>query len=136
MTIAILGIGGVGGYFGGLLAERYHGADDVRIIFITKPATGEIIRRDGLTIITDDGERTVRPFAVVSNAKELGPLDVLIVATKSYDLEEALTPLASSLSERTLILPLLNGVDAGDRIRAWHPDAIVLDGCVYVNAQR
>lgn len=136
MTIAILGIGGVGGYFGGLLAERYHGADDVRVIFITKPATGEIIRRDGLRIITDDGERTVHPAAVVSDTEELAPLDVLICATKSYDLVAALAPLASSLSERTLILPLLNGVDAGDRIRALHPDAITLDGCVNVNAQR
>lgn len=136
MNIGILGIGGVGGYFGGRLAAHYHNSDDVRIIFIARPQTAEVLRRDGLRLRTPEGEHTIHPFKVAGNAAETGLLDVLICATKSYDLEAALKPLAGSITPNTLILPLLNGVNAGDTIRGIYPYAAVLDGCVYVNARR
>lgn len=136
MTIGILGIGGVGGYFGGLLAAHYHQSADVRIVFIARPATAEIIRRAGLRLIMPDGERIVHPTKVASDAAEAGLLEVLLCTTKSYDLQDALEPLASCITADTLILPLLNGVSAADTIRNLYPQSRVLEGCVYVNAKR
>ena len=136
MNIGILGIGGVGGYFGGKLAAYYGDSEEVRIIFIARPATAEVIRRDGLKLISPEDQSVIHPFKVSSNADEIGVLDVLICATKSYDLEEALKPFSDCVAGDTLILPLLNGVNAADTIRSIYPDAGVLDGCVYVNAKR
>jgi len=136
MNIGILGIGGVGGYFGGLLADRYQQSPDVHIIFIARPSTAAVLRKDGLRLITPEWEKVIHPFKVATNADETGPLDVLICSTKAYDLEEALRPLACCITADTLLLPLLNGVDAQDKISSIYPDAKVLSGCVYVNARR
>ena len=136
MNIGILGIGGVGGYFGGLLADRYKEPGEPKIIFIARPSTALILENNGLRLITPDSERVIHPFKIAATAEEVGPLDVLICATKAYDLEDALKPLATCITPQTLILPLLNGVDAKDHISSLFPEANVLDGCVYVNARR
>lgn len=136
MKIGILGIGGVGGYFGGKLAQHYRQSNKVDIIFIARPQTAAAIKEEGLKIISPDGQQTIRPKLVATSTDEIGELDVLICATKSYDLEAAIVPLRSCITSRTLILPLLNGVDAKDIIHNVYPDAEVLDGCVYVNAKK
>src|ERR1700750_3442994 len=110
--IGILGMGGVGAYFGGFLAEYYSGSEEVEIVFIARPSTAAVIREHGLKLITPDFEKIIRPHGVASTAAEAGTLDVLICAVKSYDLAESLLPLQSCITAETLILPLLNGVDA------------------------
>ncbi len=59
--IGILGLGGVGGYFGGLLAKAYQKSDDVEIIFIARGETQKAIAENGLKIVTDDYETIVYP---------------------------------------------------------------------------
>jgi 2-dehydropantoate 2-reductase len=130
--IAILGPGGVGGYFGGLLAEKYFNSENVEVIFITRAPTEKVIKEHGLRLITETSERTIFPALVTSNPGSIGPLDYLICATKSYDLEESLIPLKNCITSSTVILPLLNGVDAAERIRTIYPSAEVWDGCVYI----
>jgi 2-dehydropantoate 2-reductase len=130
--IAILGTGAVGGFFGGLLAEKYAGSDRAEIIFITRPATEMIIRKKGLKIIGQNGERIVRPHLVSSNPAAIGKVDLLMCCVKSYDLEESLLPLAGCIAPETAILPLLNGVDAAARIRKLFPGTEVWEGCVYI----
>ncbi|HEX8517657.1 MAG TPA: 2-dehydropantoate 2-reductase [Bacteroidia bacterium] len=132
LRIAILGTGAVGGYFGGLLAGKYSGSDEAEIIFITRPATEKVIREKGLKIISDKEERIVFPDLVTSEPHKIGRLDLLICCIKSYDLEDSLKPLSGSISANTLILPLLNGVDAGERIKKLFPQNEVLEGCVYI----
>ena len=56
IRIGILGLGGVGGYFGGLLAKAYYKSDDIEIIFIARGETQKAIAENGLKIITDDSE--------------------------------------------------------------------------------
>lgn len=136
MKIGILGIGGVGGYFGGKLAAHYKDDMDVQVIFFSRPATVKAIKEQGLKLITPEGDYTVHPHLATTDAGEAGILDVLICCTKSYDLAEAITPLATCIGPDTLILPLLNGVDAGDIIRGVFPQANVLEGCVYLNAMK
>jgi 2-dehydropantoate 2-reductase len=133
--IAILGTGGVGGYFGGLLAEKYRGSNNVEIIFITRPGTEKGLRENGLKLITPQYEKTIFPDVVSSDPAKTGKLDYLICTTKSYDLEESLIPLKDCVTENTVILPLLNGVDAKERISKIFPLAEILEGCVYIVSQ-
>ena len=130
--IGILGLGGVGGYFGGLLAKAYQKSDDVEIIFIARGETQKAIAENGLKIVTDDSEMIVRPNLVSNDPSEIGVLDYLICATKTYDIEESFTSLKNCIKKETLILPLYNGVDAQERIKKIIPDNEVLQGCVYI----
>lgn len=130
--IGILGLGGVGGYFGGLLAKEYHNSNDVEVIFIARGETQKAITENGLKIVTDDSETIVRPKLVSNNPLEIGELDYLICATKTYDIEESLTSLKSCIKKKTIILPLYNGVDAQERIQKLFPENEVLQGCVYI----
>lgn len=130
--IGILGLGGVGGYFGGLLAKAYYKSDDIEIIFIARGATQNAIADSGLKIVTDDSEMIVHPKLVSNNPDEIGVLDYLICATKTYDIEESLTALKSCITPKTMILPLYNGVDAPERIQKIFPENDVLQGCVYI----
>lgn len=130
--IGILGLGGVGGYFGGLLAKAYYKSDEVEVIFIARGATQKAIADSGLKIVTDESEMIVHPKLVSNNPEEIGELDYLICATKTYDIEESLLSLQSCIVARTVILPLYNGVDAPERIQKIYPQNDILQGCVYI----
>jgi 2-dehydropantoate 2-reductase len=130
--IGILGLGGVGGYFGGLLAKAYFKSDEVEIIFIARGETQKAIAENGLKIITDTTEIIVYPKIVSNNPDEIGVLDYLICATKTYDIKESLTSLKPCISSKTVILPLYNGVDAPQRIQKIFPENDILQGCVYI----
>ncbi|MFQ6603664.1 ketopantoate reductase family protein [Flavobacterium sp. C3NV] len=130
--IGILGIGGVGGYFGGLLAKAYYKSDEIEVIFIARGETQKAIVESGLKIITDDSETVVYPKLVSNNPDEIGVLDYLICATKTYDIEESLLSLQQCISKETVILPLYNGVDAPERIQKIFPKNDILQGCVYI----
>jgi 2-dehydropantoate 2-reductase len=130
--IAILGIGGVGGYLGGLLAEKYSNSENIEIILISKQATTEIIRQNGLKLVIDGEERITHPLNVTSDPAEIGSIDYLLCSIKGYDLEESLAPLKKSIGPNSIILPLLNGVDATEKISKIFPYAHVAYGCVYM----
>jgi 2-dehydropantoate 2-reductase len=130
--IGILGLGGVGGYFGGLLAKAYFKSDEVEVVFIARGETQKAIADSGLKIITDENEIIVQPKLVSNNPDEIGVLDYLICATKTYDIEESLLSLQKCITSKTVILPLYNGVDAPERIQKIFPENDILQGCVYI----
>jgi len=132
IRIAILGLGGVGGYFGGLLAKAYYKSEEIEVIFIARGETQKAIAENGLKIITDDTETVVYPKLVSNNPDEIGVLDYLICATKTYDIEESLLSLQQCIAQETVILPLYNGVDAPERIHKLFPENDILQGCVYI----
>lgn len=132
IRIGILGLGGVGGYFGGLLAKAYYKSQEIEVIFIARGETQKAIAENGLTIITDDSETVVYPKLVSNNPDEIGVLDYLICATKTYDIEESLLSLQQCIAQETVILPLYNGVDAPERIHKLFPENYILQGCVYI----
>lgn len=130
--IVIAGIGGVGGYFGGVLAKHFQESDEVKIDFIARGAHLTAIRDHGLKVIAGQNVFTARPSLATDNAAETGIADFLIICTKSYDLESMLHHLRLCIDTNTIILPLLNGVDNKARIKKMLPGNIVLDGCVYI----
>jgi 2-dehydropantoate 2-reductase len=130
--IGILGIGAVGGYFGGLLAHKYHKSETVEIVFIARPKTAAILRKNGLKLITPDHQYTIRPGIIDNDPEIIGVFDFLICCTKSYDLIESLQSIQRCITAKTHILPLLNGVSASNEIRKTVPYASIIDGCVYL----
>lgn len=133
MNIAVVGLGGVGGYFGGKLARRYAGSPEHRVIFVARGAHLEAIRRGGLLLKTVEGEYRVTPDLATDNPAEAGPCDLILLAVKEYALEAAAATLTPLLQDRTVVLPLLNGVDIADRLRSILPRGIVLSGGVYIS---
>lgn len=128
--IAIVGIGGVGGFVGGRLAARFAESEAVEVVLAARGANEKAIREEGLKLVTTGGEQFVRPK--LAAAGELGEPDLLILCTKEYDLEETVAALKDSIGERTAILPLLNGVDTKERIARVLPDADIWQGCIYI----
>ena len=129
--IAVVGIGGVGGFVGGRLAARFADSDSVEITLAARGANEKAIRENGLKLVSSlHGEQIVKPKLVT--AEEIGAPDLLILCTKEYDLEETVAALRDSIGERTAILPLLNGVDTKERIARVLPDADVWQGCIYI----
>jgi 2-dehydropantoate 2-reductase len=130
--IGVLGIGGVGGYFGGQLAEVYADSEWVEIIFIARGITQKNIVANGLKIISDEGEKIVFPTIVSNQPEEIGILDYLICSTKTYDIEASFQTIKDCISGETIILPLYNGVDAPDRIVTIFPNNPIVKGCVFI----
>lgn len=130
--IGVLGIGGVGGYFGGLLAKAYRDSDTIEIVFIARGETQNAIAQNGLKITTGTTESNVFPKLVSNNPAEIGTLDVLICATKTYDIENSLASIKDCTTSETMILPLYNGVDATERIKTLFPENTILQACVYI----
>src|SRR5436305_3000838 len=131
MKIAVLGAGGVGGYFGGALARA---GNEVGLL-----ARGEhlaALRERGLSVRTPEGSFTVKVQAAGEPA-ELAGVELAIVAVKNYSLPE-IVPAARLLAEAgAVILPLLNGVEAAERlIEGGVPDAQVMGGLTQISAVR
>lgn len=130
--ILIVGIGGVGGYYGGLLAKNNIYNPETEICFFARGKHLKTVQQIGLTVKTARGAFTAQPKLCTDNAKKIGVVDYVVLATKSYDLEESIEQIKPCLSRNTVILPLLNGIDITPRIRKLLPENEVWYGCVYI----
>ncbi len=130
--IAILGTGGVGGFLGAKLAAAYSSSADTEAIFIARGQNAQAIKENGLKLLTPTEEITVQPDMLAEDTSKLGEIDLLLCCTKTYDLENSIRSLAASITPRTIILPLLNGVDNSEKIQQTVPHARVLLGCIYI----
>lgn len=135
VKIAVAGIGAVGGYFGGLLARHYAGSEDVGVYFIARGENERIIQQQGLRIESPKGEWVTRPVLCSSDAGAIGPVDYLLICTKGYSLPVLLPQLQPCIKPETILLPLLNGVEAADVIQERFPQNEVWKGCVYLVAR-
>ena len=127
MRVAILGSGAVGGYFGAKLARS--GQD---VTFIARGAHLDAMRSRGLEIRSAKlGDFTV-PAPAESDTGRIGPVDVVVVAVKTYDNATALPMLMPMIGPNTVVLTLQNGVDSVDEIAAVVGDRHVLGGTTYV----
>ena len=130
--IVVFGIGGVGGYFGGLLATKYENSNDIEICFVARGEHLAQIRANGLKVIHGQTEFIARPAFATDNTNEIGIADYILICTKSYDLAATIEQLKPCIDENTIIVPLLNGVESVDRIKNIFPASTVLEGCVYI----
>lgn len=132
MNIAIIGIGGVGGYFGGKIAKLAEKDGNLKVFFIARGEHLTAIIQNGLILDSTEGITTCRPTMATDRIEDLPILDICLICVKGYDLADAVKRLAPKITDKTIILPLLNGVDIYERIRAVIKNGIVLPSCVYV----
>src|SRR5437667_243921 len=129
MRVAVLGSGGIGGYYGALLARSGHD-----VSFIARGAHLEAMQRRGLTVRTPDGESTIRVTAAADTAS-VGPVDLALSCVKSYDTEPAAQALKPLRARDTAVVTLQNGVDNVAAIAGVAGTRAVLPGAVYVALQ-
>lgn len=132
MKIAIAGIGGVGGYYGGKLAYAYERGGQHEVYFIARGEHLAKIKENGLILDAVDGTYTCRPKLATDKPEEIGTVDMVILCTKSYDLEETAQSLKPIVSGNTYVLPLLNGVENDVLLRRNLGKGKILNGCVYI----
>lgn len=130
--ILIVGLGGVGGYYGGLLAKRYANDPQIEIYFFARGEHLKKVKENGLTVITETETFIAHPKLSTDNILEIGKADYVVMTTKSYDLVSTIKQIMPCVDQKTVILPLLNGADISSRIRKLVPQNEVWDGCVYI----
>ncbi len=123
MKIGIIGTGGVGGYFGGKLAQA--GND---VTFIARGAHLEAIRQNGLQVKSIKGDFTVQPARATDHLEELRGVDLILFGVKAWQIKEIALQLKGIIDEKTILLPLQNGVLSSEELQAVLPENHVLGG--------
>jgi 2-dehydropantoate 2-reductase len=129
MKIAVMGTGGVGGYFGARLAAA--GND---VTFIARGAHLAAIRARGLTVTSANGDMHVHPARATDNPATVGPADAVLFTVKAWDTEEAANAIRPMVTPQTAVVPFQNGIDAIDGLTAVLGPTPVLGGSAYIAA--
>ena len=129
MRIAVMGAGGVGGYFGGRLAQA--GND---VVFIARGRHLDALRSKGLALKSPTGDATLKVTAVDDPAAA-GPVEVVLFAVKLWDTEAAAERLQPLLAKGGVVIPFQNGVESVARISAVLGAERVLGGAAYIAAR-
>lgn len=131
--IIVAGIGGVGGWFGGMLAKAFYQSKEAEIVFLARGEHLKQIQQHGLKVVKGNDTFIAKPALVTDNAKEIVNSDYILLCTKSYDLEMTIKQLEPCIDHQTIIVPFLNGVDAPEKIKKLLPENEVAGGCVYIS---
>jgi len=124
-----MGAGGVGGFYGGRLAQAGHDTT-----FITRGEHLRAIRAGGLSLKGPAGDAVVAGARATDNPAEVAPVDVVLFCVKLYDTEDAARAIAPLLSKGGVCITLQNGVDAPQRIGAVVGADRVMGGLAFVSA--
>ena len=128
MKIAMMGAGGVGGFFGGRLANA--GYD---VTFVARGKHLEALRRDGLTIENEpQGDIHVARVKATDRPSDVGPVDLVILSVKLWDTADAARAIAPMVGPSTGVLSLQNGVVKDDILREFFAPSQVMGGVGYV----
>jgi len=132
--VCIFGVGGIGGFFGGRIAHRINAKEYVNldISFVARGSHLDAINRNGLTVITPAETIVGKPTLATDDINNVPDPDLILLCVKGYGLGKAVKAIRPKVNKETVILPLLNGADIYDRIRANLDTGIVLPACVYV----
>jgi 2-dehydropantoate 2-reductase len=113
MRIAIFGAGGAGGYFGARLAQA--GED---VVFIARGEHLRAIRERGLRVDSLKGDFVIQPAQATDDPAQVGVVDAIIVGVKTWQLPEAAAAMRPMVGPGTMVVPLLNGVEAPAQLGA------------------
>ena len=123
MKILVYGTGGVGGYFGGRLAQAGHD-----VTFIARNESLKAIRENGLIVKSVNGDFTINPAKATDDISEIKSPDLVIFGLKSWQIKDAAKHLKSIITEETMVLPLQNGADNMEKLQEVLPKKNVLAG--------
>jgi 2-dehydropantoate 2-reductase len=128
MRTIVFGTGGVGGYFGGLLAK-----DGQDVGFVARGAHLDALRSHGLRVRSVHGDFEV-PVRASEDPAELGAADLVLFCVKSYDTESAAQALRGAIGPDTAVISLQNGVDNEDKISAVLGPGHAMGGVAYIES--
>lgn len=129
MRIAVVGPGGVGGYFGGRLAQA--GED---VWFLARGPHLAAMRDHGLRIESPKGNAHVTSVKATVDPMEIGPVDVVLFTVKVYDVETAIPLVRKLIGPTTLVVPFQNGVESVARLTAEFGQTHVAGGTAHITA--
>ena len=129
MKIAIVGAGGVGGYFGARLA---HSGSNVT--FVARGQQLAALQQHGLKIQSALGNVHINPVKATADPASIGVADVVIFAVKLWDLADAVRSAAPLVGPQTGLIAVQNGVEKDDLLRSAYPNGNVLGGVCYIAA--
>ncbi|MBO2543222.1 2-dehydropantoate 2-reductase [Salegentibacter sp. BDJ18] len=127
MKILIFGIGGVGGYFGGKLAQAGY---DVTMIARGKHL--EAIKKNGLEVESINGNFKVKTDLATDNLAEVSTPDLVILGVKSWQIPEVASQLKPIISTETMVLPLQNGANNVEKLQEILPKKNILAGLCHI----
>jgi 2-dehydropantoate 2-reductase len=130
MKVAVIGAGGVGGYFGGLLARAGH-----EVTFIARGPHLRAIQDNGLRVESQlDGTFTV-PGNATSNTSSVGEQDLVIFTVKMYHNSDAVSAVLPLIGPETVVLTLQNGIDNGEILAETVGEDHVMIGSAYMEGR-
>jgi len=132
MNIAVIGMGGIGGYFGGKLSQLLNVHQEINLFYIARGSHLDEIKKNGLELEYNDKRIVCRPRLATDDFKALPELDYILISVKSYELENVLKQLKPLINSDTVMIPLLNGADIHERVRKVIKTGILLPACVYI----
>jgi 2-dehydropantoate 2-reductase len=127
MKIAVMGSGGVGGYFGARLAKG--GAD---VHFVARGAHLEAMRRDGIAIEGGPDPIRVERVSATDDPKDIGVSDLVLLAVKLWDTQDALKAIRPLVGPDTAIVSFQNGVQKDEYLTAAYDPRQIMGGVTYV----
>lgn len=130
MRIVVIGAGGTGGYFGGLLARA--GED---VTFLARGSQLEALCTHGLTVKSRLAGTFSLPVHATSDPQEIGPVDLVLFCVKTYDTRAAIEGLHLFIGPETVILPIQNGIDAAERLSREVGVQHLIGAVAYVTSQ-
>lgn len=130
MRIVVIGVGGTGGYFGGLLARA---GEDVS--FLARGTQLEALRTHGLTVKSRLAGTFSLPVHATSDPQEIGPVDLVLFCVKTYDTGAASEGLHLLMGPETVVLPIQNGIDAAEQLSGEVGMEHLVGGVAYVTSQ-
>ena len=135
--VCVYGIGGVGGYLGGMLAHSANQPENSNheVYFIARGKHLDSIKENGLTLMTPSkGNIICHPIDSVEKVTELPVMDYIFLCVKGYDLEEAVEEISEIVDDKTVIIAPLNGVDIYERIKSKLKRGFILPSCIFVTS--
>ncbi len=125
--ILVIGTGGVGGYFGGKMAQK--GFD---VTFVARGKHLQAIQEKGLKVNSIKKSFHLPQVKVIDSLSQASKFDVVWVCTKSPQVEEVAQQLPSILHEKTIVVPLLNGISAENQLAKYIPKQNIVHGLVKI----
>ena len=129
MRIAIMGAGGIGGYYGGRLAQAGHD-----VTFITRGDHLRAIQEKGLRLVGVAGDAVIPGAKATDDPGRLDAVDVVLFCVKLFDTEDAARAIAPLLAKGGVCITLQNGVDGAQRIGAVVGNERVIGGIAFVSS--
>jgi 2-dehydropantoate 2-reductase len=111
MNILVLGTGGVGGYYGGLLSKQGHD-----VTFVARGEHLGAIRKSGVQVKSIHGDFTISPAKATDDPSSISAPDLILFCVKTYSTDEAVRAISPIMGKDTTVLSLQNGIDASEQI--------------------